>query len=139
MKKTIVSLLLAGLAVTAFAGEASAKKRHHATVLPAAEVIDSTSIPLTVNRRSWLDPGNAVSTTQGAGPSYVADQTVFNKTQDRIFAPDRFGNAEIQGQPYVPGRTQPVIEFSSLPNGGTVVNNVLLPQNYYFNPAPALP
>ena len=83
--------------------------------------------------------GNAVSTTQNSGPSYIAANTINNKTQDRIFNPDKYGNDVIQGQPYVPGRSQPAIEFSSLPNGGTVVENVLFPQNFYFNPAPALP
>ncbi len=139
MNRTVASLLLAGLAFTAVSQDAFAKKRRSAPVLPVAESFEGSSIPLTVNRRSWLDPGNAVSTTQNSGPNYVADNTILNKTQDRIFSPDKFGNAEIQGQPYVPGRTRPVIEFSSLPNGQSVVDNVLLPQNFYFNPTPDLP
>ena len=139
MNRTIATLLLAGLACAAVTSDAAAKKRRSTHDLPTAAVIDGSAIPLTVNRRSWLDPGNAVSTTQNAGPNYIADNTVLNKTQDRIFAPDKFGNAEIQGQPYVPGRTQPVIEFSSLPNGQSVVDNVLFPQNFYFNPTPDLP
>ena len=139
MKTTITALLLAGVAVAAFSPNAFAQKRRHTANLPVADDLADHSIPLTVNRRSWLDPGNAVSTTQTAGPNYVADNTFRNQTQDRIFAPDKFGNAEIQGQPYVPGRTQPVVEFSSLPNGRTVVDNVLLPQNFYFNPTPDVP
>ncbi len=139
MNKTLICLLTAGIAASALTTDAFAAKRRHVRALPAATVIDGESIPLTVNRRSWLDPGNAVSTTQGAGPSYIAANTVFNRTQDRIFAPDKFGNDAIQGQPYVPGRTQPVVEGSTLPNGAVVVDNVLLPQNFYFNPAPDLP
>ena len=140
MNKTFVSLLLAGIAFTAVTSDASAAKKHRrAAYRVAVEDPYANTIPLTVNRRSWLDPGNAVSTTQGAGASYVAASTIYNKTQDRIFAPDGFGNDVMQGQPYVPGRTRPVVEFSSLPNGQTVVDNVLLPQNYYFNPTPDVP
>ncbi len=139
MNKTLMSLLLAGLAVSAVTTDALAQKRRRAPSLPPAQTLDGEAIPLTVNRRSWLDPGNAVSTTQNSGPSYIASNTIFNKTQDRIFAPDGFGNDVIQGQPYVPGRTQPVVEFSSLPNGSTVVDNVLLPQNFYLNPTPDVP
>ena len=139
MKNTFATLFLAVCAATAVTSDAFAAKRHQKRILPAAAVFDGDSIPLTVNRRSWLDPGNAVSTTQGAGPSYVAANTIFNKTQDQIFAPDKFGNSELPGQPSVPGRTQPVVEGSILPNGGYVVDNVLLPQNFYFNPAPDVP
>ena len=139
MNKTLVCLLTASLAATAVTTDAFAAKRHPLRALPVATVIDGDAIPLTVNRRSWLDPGNAVSTTQGAGPSYIAANTVFNKTQDRIFAPDKFGNDVIQGQPYVPGRTQPVVEGSTLPDGRVVVDNVLLPQNFYLNPTPDVP
>ena len=139
MNNTLACLLMASCVVTAVTSDAFAAKKRHANSLPAATTIDGDAIPLTVNRRSWLDPGNAVSTTQGAGPSYVAANTIFNKTQDRIFAPDKFGNDVIRGQPDVPGRTQPVVEGSTLPDGRVVVDNVLLPQNFYLNPAPDLP
>ena len=142
MKATIASLLLAGVAVLGITADAAAAKSHRRTApLPVATDtdIDSGSIPLTVNRRSWLDPGNAVSTTQNYGPSYVAANTIYNRTQDRIFAPDGFGNDVIKGQPYVPGRSQPVVEGSVLPDGRVAVDNVLLPQNFYLNPAPSVP
>jgi len=140
MKATIASLLLAGFAVLGITADAAAAKSHRRTApVPLAEGLDSNSIPLTVNRRSWLDPGNAVSTTQTYGPSYVAANTIYNRTQDRIFAPDGFGNDVIKGQPYVPGRSQPVVEGSVLPDGHVVVDNVLLPQNFYLNPAPDVP
>ena len=141
MMKSIGSVLLAGLALSAVTSDAMAQKRHHAKtqIVAAASDIDTGSSPLTVNRRSWLDPGNAVRTTDGGGPSYIAANTINNKTQDRIFAPDGFGNDVIKGQPYVPGESQPVVEGSSLPNGGVAVDNVLLPQNFYLNPAPSVP
>ncbi len=142
MRKTIAAASLAFMAVTAITADASAQTRHRARatapVLAASPDL-GTSIPLTVNRRSWLDSGNSVSSRGGYGPSYVAANTVYNKTQDQIFAPDRFGNSEIQGPPYVPGRSQPVIEGSLPASGRPIIDNVLLPQNFYLNPAPSVP
>ena len=142
MRKTIAAATLAFMAVTAITADAYAQTRHRARA--AAPVLAAspdlgTSIPLTVNRRSWLDSGNSVSSRGGYGPSYVAANTVYNKTQDQIFAPDGFGNSEIQGPPYVPGRSQPVIEGSLPASGRPIVDNVLLPQNFYLNPAPSVP
>ena len=141
MRKIIASAALAAMAMTAFSADASAQTRHR--VRPAspamAEAPDlGSSIPLTVNRRSWLDSGNAVS-SHGTGPSYVAANTVLNRTQDQIFAPDTFGNDVIKGPPYVPGRSQPVIEGSLPASGRPIIDNVLLPQNFYLNPAPSVP
>lgn len=137
MRKTFVSLALAAVAVTAVTPDAFAQGRRHYRAAAVAQDYSDSGIPLTVNRRSWLDPGTAVS--QGSGPAYVSASTQFAKTQDQIFAPDRFGNDVIRGQPYVPGRTVPVVEFSSLPNGGVVVDNTIGYQNYYFNPTPSRP
>ena len=143
MRKTIVSATLAILAVTAFQSGASAQTRHRAraTAPVLAESPDlGSSIPLTVNRRSWLDSGNTVSSRGGYGPSYVAANTIYNKTQDQIFAPGYFGNSSVNsGPPYVPGRSQPVIEGSLPASGRPIIDNVLLPQNFYLNPAPSVP
>lgn len=141
MHKTIMSATLAVCALSAFGPGASAQTRRHvraATPILAQAPELGSSIPLTVNRRSWLDSGNAVS-SHGVGPSYVAANTVLNKTQDKIFAPDGFGNDVIQGPPYVPGRSQPVIEGSLPASGRPIIDNVLLPQNFYLNPAPSVP
>ena len=140
-KKASAGLLTCLVVLGGVAGmtsDASAQKRRPAPLPQASDL--GERIPLTVNRRSWLDSGNAVSTTGGLGPSYVAANTALNKTQDRIFAPDGFGNDVIRNNPLdVPGRSQPLVEGSTLPNGQIVVDNVLTPQNYYFNPAPDLP
>lgn len=142
MRNLIMTAVLAALALTAVTADASAQTRKRVrsagTELAAAPDLGS-SIPLTVNRRSWLDSGNAVS-THGVGPSYVAANTILNKTQDQIFAPGYFGNSTInQGPPYVPGRSQPVIEGSLPASGRPIVDNVLLPQNFYLNPEPSVP
>lgn len=142
MPKTLATLLLAGAAVASLSHGAFAQKRHHARAAAAVTDItpvDAPSSALTVNRRSWLDPGNATRTTNTGGPNYIAANTILNKTEDRIINPDKFGNAEMQGPPYVPGRTQPVVQGSILPNGGVVVDNALFPQNFYFNPSPSIP
>ena len=134
MRNTIVSGLVAALALSSFAADASAQGRRHVVQTFGTDI---NAIPLTVNRRSWLDPGPVAP--KGTGTNYVAASTEFNKTPDQVFAPDKFGNASLPGQPYVPGRSQPVVEFSTTPSGGVVVANELLPQNYYFNPAPSEP
>lgn len=134
--RLVASLLLAGVAVVAVTADGSAQTsrrkivRAQAPRYQAASGIES--LPLTVNRRSWLDPGPVAP--KGSGTAYVAASTQFAKSQDQIFAPDKFGNSEIIGQPYVPGRTVPLAEFSTYPNGAVTLDNVLGPQNYYFNP-----
>ena len=140
MRRTIASAMLAVLAWVGFNADVSAQTRRRHAPAAAGEPVDlGSSVPLTVNRRSWLDSGNAVSSRGGAGPSYVAANTILNKTQDQIFAPDRFGNDVIQGPPYVPGRSQPVIEGSLPASGRPIIDNVLVPQNFSFDPAPSVP
>ncbi len=145
MRKTIVSATLAVLAVANLSVDASAQTRHRKAVRAAGPVLAAapdlgSSIPLTVNRRSWLDSGNTVSSRGGYGPSYVAANTIYNKTQDQIFDPGYFGNSSVNsGPPYVPGRSQPVIEGSLPASGRPIIDNVLLPQNFYLNPEPSVP
>ena len=135
MRSIILSVLLAGVTAVALTSGASAQGRKRVRVI---EAYDTSSLnSLTVNHRSWLDSGNTVhSGSVNGGQSYVAASTIYNKTPDKVFAPDSFGNDVISGQPYVPGRSRAVVEFSSLPNGVPVIENVVGAQNYYFNPAP---
>ena len=143
MRVLLTTATAALLATTALSADASAQTKRRARV--AAPVLAAnpdlgSSIPLTVNRRSWLDSGSAVSSRGGYGPSYVAANTIYNKTQDQIFDPGYFGNSTVnQGPPYVPGRSQPVIEGSLPASGRPIIDNVLLPQNFYLNPAPSVP
>lgn len=134
MRNILTAIVLAGVAVTAVTADASAQTRRRARVLDRTLLAQDTSslnsLPLTVNRRSWLDPGNSVAKGGANGPSYVTATTAqFAKTQDKIFAPDKFGNDTLQGQPYVPGRTLPVVSFSTAPNGAVLVDNV-----YHYQP-----
>jgi hypothetical protein len=133
MRDLFVSAALAAIAVGLCASDASAQPRRHRVVV-ATDTGISDSIPLTVNRRSWLDPGPVSSV--GKGPSYVAASTQFSRDQEQIINPDKFGNDVLQGQPYVPGRSVPVVEFSTTPAGHVNVDNTLGYQNYYFSPTP---
>ena len=139
MRAFIIGVMLAGAAMGGFATDAAAKPKKHGVKPQVVGNLDTTglnSIPLTVNRRSWLDSGNAVSSSSnGGGQAYLAASTEFNKTEDRIIDPDKFGNDVIQGQPYVPGRSVAVVEFDTERNGKPHVDNFLGEQNYYFNPA----
>lgn len=122
MRTIVASVLAASLAASFAVGDASAKPRHR-QVAPADEGY-TQELPLTVNRRSFLDPGPVVPT--GTGQNYVAAQTEFNRTEDRIRDPDKFGNDTLQGQPYVPGRTVPVAEFATGPNIGDLYSGPIL-------------
>jgi hypothetical protein len=122
MRSTITSLLLAGVALIGVGASASAQGRHHPYTYAAN---DLSSLPLTVNRRSWLDPGNSAPTGGSSGPAYVSASTQFAGSPDHVYAPDKFGNSALQGQPYVPGRTVPVVSFVTTPNGAGYVEDVL--------------
>ncbi len=140
MRAFIVGIMLTGAAIGGFVSDAAAKPKKHAAKAQAVSSLDASglnSVPLTVNRRSWLDSGNAVSSSSnGGGQAYLAASTEFNRTEDRIIDPDKFGNDVIKGQPYVPGRSVAVVDFDTERNGKPHVDDFLGEQNYYFNPAP---
>ena len=123
MRRMVVSLLAASAALSLGAIDSSAKPRHH-HVAPQYVDEETHELPLTVNRRSFLDPGPVAPV--GTGTNYVTANTIYNRTEDRIRDPDRFGNDVIQGQPYVPGRTVPVAEFATGPNIGDVYSGPIL-------------
>ena len=133
MRILLMSAAMAAVAITGCSDAASAKPRKH-RILPVTDAGLSESIPLTVNRRSWLDPGPVSSVDKG--PNYVAASTQFSRDQEQIINPDKFGNDVLQGQPYVPGRSVSVVDFSTTPAGHVVIDDTLGFQNYYFNPTP---
>jgi hypothetical protein len=67
--------------------------------------------PLTVNRRSFLDPGPAVPV--GSMSNYVTANTIFNRTPDQNFARSKFGNETLPWPLEVPGRPSPLVEFET--------------------------
>lgn len=108
-----MSILL--LSVTAFGAAAivgapaSAAHRHHHHYYAPAPVYSSAEPPLTVNKRSWLDPGNVVP--QGSEENYVTANTGFNQTPDQVYFPSRFEEDNLPRPLYPTGRPRPLVEF----------------------------
>jgi hypothetical protein len=113
-----MSILL--LTVTAFgaaammgapAAQAAHKHYHHTAhhYYAPATVYSSDEPPLTVNKRSWLDPGNVVP--QGSEQNYVTANTSFNQTPDQVYFPSRFQQDNLPSPLYPTGRPRPLVEF----------------------------
>jgi len=83
--------------------------RRYNTVQMAREANERP--PLTVNRRSFLDPGPVVPV--GSLNNYVTANTIFNRTPDQSFQRSRFGNENIPAPLEVPGRDAYVLRFAS--------------------------
>ena len=105
------SVFLLGL--TAFAaaavggapGALAAHHHHHHAVV----VYSSDEPPLTVNKRSWLDPGNQVPV--GSEENYVTATTGFNQTPDEAYYPSRFHEDFLPRPLYPTGTPVPVVNF----------------------------
>lgn len=111
MFRTTVPLLLALGALASMTAAASAQtKPHHRTHQQVARFQDERP-PLTVNRRSFLDPGPVVPV--GSMSNYVTANTTFVQTSDQNYARSKYGNAELPRPLEVPGRPQPVLEFET--------------------------
>jgi hypothetical protein len=98
-----VSLAMIFLASGAFA---ATKPPHHHR---GSVIVYGDQPPLTVNKRSWLDPGPVVP--QGSQEDYVVESTGFNRTPDQNYSPSRFGSETLPRPLYPTGRPQPVVEF----------------------------
>ncbi|WP_020174401.1 hypothetical protein [Methyloferula stellata] len=118
MRRFATSLVLGSTIVASLvlvAGSASAqdpkKKIRHYTRYPAPYVNNEgiAQPPLTVNKRSFLDPGPVVP--QGSESNYVVQNTYFAQTPDQNFARSKFGNEALPQPLEVPGRPSPVLEF----------------------------
>jgi hypothetical protein len=106
-----VSIVLAAAAFAALAAanaQAKPRPRHYPQ---AAERYHGERPPLTVNRRSFLDPGPAVPV--GSMSNYVTASTIFNRTPDQIFARSAFGNELLPWPLEIPARAGPLIEFET--------------------------
>ncbi len=106
-----VSTVLAAAALAALAtanAQAKPRPRHHPQV---AERYYGERPPLTVKRRSFLDPGPAVPV--GSMSNYVTANTIFNRTPDQIFDKSAFGNELLPSPLEIPARAGPLIEFET--------------------------
>src|ERR1700704_1839103 len=98
-----VSIVLAAAAMAAFTPPADAQtKPRHRHPQQVAEPYNDERPPLTVNRRSFLDPGPAVPV--GSMSHYVTANTIFNRTPDQIYARSSFGNDRLPQPPEGLGR-----------------------------------
>jgi hypothetical protein len=115
MFRKIATIVLAAAAVAALtsAASAQAKARHHHYRQVAEQRFYDERPPLTVNQRSFLDPGPVVPV--GSMSNYVTANTIFNRTPDQIFARSKFGNEALPAPLEVPGRPQPILEFETPP------------------------
>ncbi len=119
MRRFATSLLLGSAVAVSLvlaAGVASAqvtkKKVHHYRYpAPLAANDDIVRPPLTVNKRSFLDPGPAVPV--GSESNYMVQNTYFARTPDQNFARSKFGNEALPQPLEVPGRPQPILEFET--------------------------
>ena len=102
-------LLLAAVGALAGAPVALAAHKHRHHYYAPAQVYSSDQPPLTVNKRSWLDPGNVVP--QGTEQNYVTANTVFNQTPDETYFPSRFQEDNLPHPLYPTGRPKPLVEF----------------------------
>jgi hypothetical protein len=116
MRPNLMSLLaLAGaLTLAGMSGVLASPKHHHHYVhyvhhYAPRTVYSSDEPPLTVNKRSWLDPGNVVP--QGSEQNYVTANTGFNETPDEAYFPSRFEEDNLPRPLYPTGTPHPVVNF----------------------------
>ena len=107
----VPSIIFAAAAFAALTAPVSAQgPRHRHPPRVADQYVDERP-PLTVNKRSFLDPGPVPAIEHG--PNYVTQNTIFARTPDQVFLKSQFGN-EVLPQPLeVPGRPQPILEFET--------------------------
>ncbi len=101
-----VSLAIAMASLLASGAVAATKTSHHHGHV---YVYRDSRPPITVNKRSWLDPGPVVP--QGSLENYVTQNTVLNQTPDQANYRSRFGNETLPRRFELPGRPEPVVTF----------------------------
>ncbi len=112
--KTTLIVIAAAAAIAALAPASAqtqtpAKARPHRQ--PVAVAYANERPPLTVNKRSFLDPGPVVPV--GSMSNYVTASTIFNRTPDQVAQRSKFGNEELPAPLEVPGRPSPVFQFET--------------------------
>ncbi len=116
------TLLSAGIADAQTARRAPAKmqasRAHHPVVI--AEISDATYRPLTIQKRSFLDPGTASSPSLGQ-PEYIASQTTDHLPVYNSYNTAFFGGSELPRRydlPYSPNQfPSNNVDFSPLWRG----------------------
>ena len=86
------TLLSVGVADAQTTRKAQAARTHRAVVI--AEISDATARPLTIQKRSFLDPGTASTPALGQ-PEYFASQTTDNRPVYASYNTAFFGESEL--------------------------------------------
>lgn len=112
MRLLASALLAFGFAGLALSAPAAAQPHHHKhRHLPPAPAYVDNRPPLTVNSRSWLDPGPVV--TPGTANHYVVETSALAQTPDEIYFPSR-QHEDVMPRPfYTPGSMTPLVEFET--------------------------
>lgn len=111
MNRFIAALIVLACAAAALAVPAtasSAKKLHVRHRVTHVAVFRDPRPPLTVNRRSWLDPGPVVP--ELSEDRYVQANTILNLTPDQTFT-GKFGNETLPRRFELPIRQEPTVVF----------------------------
>ncbi len=107
------SAIAASLVLTAGVASAQTTKKkvhHYRYPAPVAANEGIVRPPLTVNKRSFLDPGPVVPL--GSESNYMVQNTYFARTPDQNYARSKFGNEALPQPLEVPGRaTGNILEF----------------------------
>jgi opacity protein-like surface antigen len=114
-----ISIVLAAAALAVAIAPASAqtqaqpqtKVRRHPQ--PVAVAYNGERPPLTVNKRSFLDPGPVVPV--GTMQNYVTVSTIYNRTPDQVAQRSKYGNETLPWPLEIPGRDSPIFEFETPP------------------------
>ena len=110
--RTTSLIILAAAAFAAALAPASAQtKARHNRQPPVAVAYSGEPPPLTVNKRSFLDPGPVVPV--GSMSNYVTTSTIFNRTPDQVAQTSLYGNFILPRPLEVPGRPSPILEFET--------------------------
>lgn len=103
---------LAAASGGAFAQSQSRTKPHRS---PLVQQFANEAPPITVKKRSFLDPGPVVPV--GSMSNYVAVSTIFNRTEDQTFKRSLYGNEALPAPLEIPARAQPLVVFEPLDTG----------------------
>jgi opacity protein-like surface antigen len=111
-KLVLGAAILAGVAAAAQVADAKPLKHHPRYTHYVAGPVTYARPPLTVNKRSFLDPGPVVPV--GSESAYMVQNTTFATTPDQNYNRSKFGNEALPQPLEVPGRPQPVYQFDNL-------------------------
>lgn len=108
MMRSIFSAIMFTTLIIITLAPAGARPAHHRGQAAMVRYLDE-QLPLTVNRRSFLDPGPAVPV--GSLSNYIASSITFNGTPDPINNRSAFGIENLPAPLEVPGRPSAVLEW----------------------------